>query len=139
MIAGIVASARSSRRAALLLGGIVLVAGTVIADPQVAGPRLNPGRPLDARPGTAGAASAGGTTHRVAYPHASGFADLAHEVKGALFSIIAGTTESDPLSRVHSADQRSRLVTSQGSGFFITPDGYAVTSNHVIKGSVSIE
>src|SRR5271166_5933123 len=27
---------------------------------------------------------------------------------------------------------RNRLVTGQGSGFFITADGYAVTNNHVV-------
>jgi serine protease Do len=27
---------------------------------------------------------------------------------------------------------RNRLVTGQGSGFFISADGYAVTNNHVV-------
>jgi serine protease Do len=30
-------------------------------------------------------------------------------------------------------------VTGQGSGFFITPDGYAVTNNHVVEGADKVE
>src|ERR1700688_3308802 len=30
-------------------------------------------------------------------------------------------------------------VTGQGSGFFISPDGYAVTNNHVVDGSDKVE
>jgi serine protease Do len=39
-------------------------------------------------------------------------------------------------------DQRSprnRLVTGQGSGFFITADGYAVTNNHVVDKADTVE
>ena len=32
-----------------------------------------------------------------------------------------------------------RAVTGQGSGFFISPDGYAVTNNHVVDGSDKVE
>jgi serine protease Do len=35
--------------------------------------------------------------------------------------------------------ERSRAATSQGSGFFIHPDGYAVTTNHVTEHSSSID
>jgi serine protease Do len=95
-------------------------------------------------------ASRATTSHLAASPvvaageqplQAQGFAALARTVRPAVFSVVARATESDAVSRAHSAldGQKSRLVTSQGSGFFITPDGYAVTSNHVIKGSISIE
>jgi len=34
---------------------------------------------------------------------------------------------------------RGRAVTGQGSGFFISPDGYAVTNNHVVDGADKVE
>ncbi len=34
---------------------------------------------------------------------------------------------------------RNRLVTGQGSGFFITADGYAVTNNHVVDKAQTVE
>ncbi|MBI5260306.1 MAG: Do family serine endopeptidase [Bradyrhizobium sp.] len=34
---------------------------------------------------------------------------------------------------------RGRVVTGQGSGFFISPDGYAVTNNHVVDGADKVE
>jgi len=74
-------------------------------------------------------------------PHFAGFAELANAVKPAVIAVVARTTEADSASRAHGSPEglRSRFGTSQGSGFFITADGYAVTSNHVIKGSASVE
>ncbi len=74
-------------------------------------------------------------------PQATGFAEVARAVRPAVFAVVARATEADSASRAHTSldGQKSRLVTSQGSGFFITADGYAVTSNHVIKGSAWIE
>ena len=37
------------------------------------------------------------------------------------------------------AQPRNRLVTGQGSGFFITADGYAVTNNHVVDKAETVE
>src|SRR5258708_16577033 len=69
------------------------------------------------------------------------FAELAHAVKPAVIAVIARTIEVDLASRAQGSPEgpRSRSSTSQGSGFFITADGYAVTSNHVVKGSASVE
>jgi serine protease Do len=124
---------RRISRAALFFGGIGIATAAFFA-----GPHFPLGRSLErAEPSLSKA-----TPQVVAgtFGQASGFAGLARAVRPAVIAIVARTTETDPVSRVHSvADQRSRLVTSQGSGFFITADGYAVTSNHVIKGSVSIE
>jgi serine protease Do len=35
--------------------------------------------------------------------------------------------------------QQPQLVQGQGSGFFISPDGYAVTNNHVVDNAVQVE
>jgi serine protease Do len=115
---------RRMRGAALFCGGMGIVAGAFVTGPDL------PIWQLLAKKSP----SAGG--ERPAY--AAGFAELVRAVKPAVVAIVARGTEVDPVSR-GSPDARSRLVTSQGSGFFITADGYAVTSNHVIKGSVSIE
>src|SRR2546430_17105377 len=42
------------------------------------------------------------------------------------FGLPEGATPDEPRA------PRNRLVTGQGSGFFITADGYAVTNNHVV-------
>src|SRR5262249_60920668 len=34
---------------------------------------------------------------------------------------------------------RHRFVTGQGSGFFVTADGYAVTNNHVVDKAQAVE
>jgi serine protease Do len=34
---------------------------------------------------------------------------------------------------------RNRPMTAQGSGFFITSDGYAVTNNHVVENAETVE
>jgi serine protease Do len=48
----------------------------------------------------------------------------------------------DPRGEHSPADPRAprnRLVTGQGSGFFITADGYAVTNNHVVDKADTVE
>ena len=42
-------------------------------------------------------------------------------------------------SPVDPRSPRNRLVTGQGSGFFITADGYAVTNNHVVDKADTVE
>jgi serine protease Do len=134
MIERIVASEfairRSSRLAlALLFGGIGVATGTLIASPHLLQAPPSPKKELP-RPVA---------TERT-WNFAS-FAELAHAVKPAVIAVIARTTEVDLASRMLGSPEgpRSRFSTSQGSGFFITADGYAVTSNHVVKGSVSVE
>jgi serine protease Do len=126
---------RRRRGAALCFGALGLVAGAFIASPNFPVEQLLlPGVQLVAKkalPLIAG-------SERPA--HAAGFAELVRTVKPAVVAIVARGTETDPASRGNgSTEAKSRLVTSQGSGFFITADGYLVTSNHVIKGSTSIE
>jgi serine protease Do len=136
---------RRSRRVALFFGGIGIATGVFIASPHFPLGRLTtkqttPQAAAGKRAPRALEHVSGQVSPQVS-GHALGFAGLARTVRPAVIAIVARTTETDAVSRAHSAldGQKSRLVTSQGSGFFITADGYAVTSNHVIKGSVSIE
>jgi serine protease Do len=39
----------------------------------------------------------------------------------------------------HGGTQRHQMVTGEGSGFFITADGYAVTNNHVVDHAKSVQ
>ncbi|TMJ31234.1 MAG: Do family serine endopeptidase [Alphaproteobacteria bacterium] len=49
------------------------------------------------------------------------------------FGLPDGSTPDEPRA------PRNRLVTGQGSGFFITADGYAVTNNHVVDKADDVE
>jgi serine protease Do len=49
------------------------------------------------------------------------------------FGLPEGAVPSEPRG------PRNRLVTGQGSGFFITADGYAVTNNHVVDKAETVE
>ena len=135
---------RQNRRAALFFGGIGIATGAFIASPHFPLGRMlaaETAPQVTTREVTARVAAAGEQQQPQGLAPGPGFAALARAVRPAVFAIIARAAETDAASRAHSAldGPKSRLVTSQGSGFFITPDGYAVTSNHVIKGSVSIE
>jgi serine protease Do len=35
--------------------------------------------------------------------------------------------------------QRHQIITGVGSGFFISPDGYAVTNNHVVDSAKTVQ
>ncbi len=122
-------------RAAMVLGGVGIATGAFIASP------LFPLGRTPEKPAAPAVAVVSELAPPPAVAQATGFAALARTVKPAVIAIVAHTAETDPISRIRGGGdgQRSRLVTSQGSGFFISADGYAVTSNHVIKGSVSIE
>ena len=73
-----------------------------------------------------------------------GFEAVVDRVKPAVFGIRAKIVENDQgfLPRLgEQPDEQAPPgpITSQGSGFFISPDGYAVTANHVIANGTSIE
>jgi serine protease Do len=96
-----------------------------------------------------------------------GFADIVEKVKPAVISVrvkldggtrMMGFEGNSPLPPNSSLERffrrfglpdglnpdehrgpRNRLVTGQGSGFFITADGYAVTNNHVVDKADAVE
>jgi len=132
MVERTAASKRAIRRSshvALLFGGIGVATGVLIETPLLFQAQVFPKKELPRSL----------ATERIS--HFAGFAALAQAVKPAVIAVVARTSEVDLTSLAHGAPEgpRSRFSTSQGSGFFITADGYAVTSNHVVKGSVSIE
>ena len=98
----------------------------------------------------------------------AGFADLVEKVKPAVISVrVKAKADSEmmsfdgdmpfpknsPMERFfrrfgmpneegapdQQRQQHGQFVTSQGSGFFITADGYAVTNNHVVDKAKAVE
>jgi serine protease Do len=101
-----------------------------------------------------------------AMPHPASFADLVGKVKPAVISVRVKIKESAKLMMNQNDDtvpftpgepmekffqqfgfgnmpngmmQRREIITGEGSGFFISPDGYAVTNNHVVDHAKSVE
>jgi serine protease Do len=97
-----------------------------------------------------------------AAPHPAGFADLVAKVKPAVISVRVSidaavepasmngnNDDSVPFDQFFrqfgfqngpgGAPQRHRMVTGEGSGFFISADGYAVTNNHVVDHAKSVQ
>ena len=95
-------------------------------------------------------------------PRAVGFADIVEKVKPAVISVRVridggrrtkegGRQQESPLERFFrrfgapdgapdAPGPRGRnVVTGQGSGFFISPDGYAVTNFHVVDKAEQVE
>jgi serine protease Do len=145
---------RSARRVALLasaaaLGGTILFSGANFSLHQ---------NSSSAWPNTARAQ----TVQRPV-----GFADIVEKVKPAVISVrvkldagarMMGFEGNSPLAPNSPMERffrrfglpegtlpderpapRNRLVTGQGSGFFITADGYAVTSSHVVDKADTVE
>jgi serine protease Do len=50
------------------------------------------------------------------------------------FGMPEGMSPDEPRTPQH-----NRIITGQGSGFFITPDGYAVTNNHVVDKAENVQ
>ncbi|MGH6702885.1 MAG: Do family serine endopeptidase [Bradyrhizobium sp.] len=95
----------------------------------------------------------------------AGFGDLVAKVKPAVISVRVkidedgdnsavtqrdneeGNQSDSPLDqfsrqfgfRIPNGMQRHQIITGEGSGFFISPDGYAVTNNHVVDHAKSVQ
>jgi serine protease Do len=113
--------------------------------------------------GAAAHAQVNQAVSNVAQP--AGFADMVERVKPSVISVKvtmkkateAGEKSDDegsgsPMERFFHQfggpdgvpqkpghDGRRREMMGQGSGFFISPDGYAVTNNHVVEGADKVE
>jgi serine protease Do len=102
-----------------------------------------------------------------ATPNTAGFADLVAKVKPAVISVRvkiegddgnAAVTQRDnegmdsdhgsPFDQFsqqfgfrfpHGMPRGHQVITGEGSGFFISPDGYAVTNNHVVDHAKSVQ
>jgi serine protease Do len=80
-----------------------------------------------------------------------GFADIVERVKPAVISVRVKSErpqanvetpfppELDEFFRRGAPNQPRRSITGQGSGFFISADGYAVTNYHVVDKATSVE
>jgi serine protease Do len=128
---------------AVVLGAVVGVSAARMLTSQSPGMRLWP---------TSAAASL------AAQPNSSpaSFADVVDAVKPAVIGVQTRLTanmndRSPPSLRDRSrrfgaprlpdspAQRPDRIVTAQGSGFFISADGYAVTNNHVVEDGGTIQ
>jgi len=150
-------SAFSARRLALLASVAGLSAFVLLAGPGGY-------RPADLGFGAPAARAAEATL-----PHPAGFADIVTKVKPAVISVrvrIDGTADATGLRQNGSDDQvipfapgsplqkffqqfgdqdgqgapqAHQMVIGEGSGFFISADGYAVTNNHVVDHAKSVQ
>jgi serine protease Do len=154
-----------ARRAALLASAAVLGSAVVLGGP-VLYHGMVPGASGNAYAAEHSAQSNEHPAQSSEQP--AGFADIVTKVKPAVISVRVKLDESEdsgfnnssnnsempfppgsPMERFfrqfgfpnngQQGQQRHHFVTGQGSGFFISADGYAVTNNHVVDHAKSVE
>ena len=145
----------SARRVALLASAAGLAFAAIVAGPSTYNAVTAPALITSAQAADAMQSSAG-------------FADIVEKVKPAVISVrvkidetakVASTNESEeraipmqpgaPLEKFfeqfgrrgqqQGMPQRKQTVTGEGSGFFISADGYAVTNNHVVDHAKTVQ
>jgi serine protease Do len=107
------------------------------------------------------------TAHAETMQRSTGFADIVEKVKPAVISVrvkvdataktmgMGGNDEANPMQPGAPLEkffeqfggrgmpkgfpQGKRAVTGEGSGFFISTDGYAVTNNHVVDSAKTVQ
>jgi serine protease Do len=110
--------------------------------------------------------SAIATAHADTMQRSTGFADVVEKVKPAVISVRVKVDAMAKMTSMNDNDEASpmqpgaplerffeqfgrgmpkgfpkgkRAVTGEGSGFFISADGYAVTNNHVVDGAKTVQ
>jgi serine protease Do len=115
----------SARRIALM--------ASVVAGLGVAGYGLD--RASDGVFGGAAHAQVSSDIGKAAQP--AGFADIVQRVKPSVMSVKV--TMKEKADDVRDDGEGHHGLMAQGSGFFISPDGYAVTNNHVVEDATKVE
>ena len=142
-----------------LLGSAAGLAIAVLAGG--AGTYLSAGFPAGVIP--AHAASLTAQTSEANFPHPASFADLVAKVKPAVISVRVRFQESanipggdnemipfapgSPMEKFfqqfgfppNAMRQGPEIIMGEGSGFFISADGFAVTNNHVVNDAKSVQ
>ncbi len=143
-----------ARRLALLASVAAIVAGLLVAGPGG----------LDRMTGFGSSAQAAELVSASVSAHPTGFADLVAKVKPAVISVrvkinqeattgfggenVVPFRQGAPMEKffqqfgfgnLPNGMRPRQVITGEGSGFFISADGYAVTNNHVVDHASSVQ
>jgi serine protease Do len=139
-----------SRRRLVLLASVAGIGAIVAVGGSMGYTHLSP-------PGISSARAA--DTRQQPATQSAGFADMVAKVKPAVISVRVQMDETSnaadlssneedlaPSAQQHGFNeapegmaQPHQIIIGAGSGFFISPDGYAVTNNHVVEHAQSVQ